>query len=199
MKTSILPYGYKLDMSSDDTGYLDGPEKRTPWICFHKIGDHWNIQSNSDARIPDSVRRIAFPTPEHAAAVGLTICLEHDKQMKEFAAPKDLISAIDLAEREVDAMERAARDMAFSVALAKRSIDSLRAAAGLPVNEWRKDDLVEAINSFTLYSAAKQKHSKHPFFTEAVLYDMLGKDDARSVLGLIAQVKRRLDPVGGAL
>jgi hypothetical protein len=31
------------------------------------------------------------------------------------------------------------------------------------------------------------------------LYDMLGKEDARTVLALIGEAKKRLDPIGGAL
>ncbi len=200
--SSPLPYGYKInDDTNADGGFLEGPENRTPWVCVtkHLDGEGWCIRSNSDDRIPRSIRSISFPTKEHAAAVGLATCLNHDRLMKDYVAPQPLVTAIMLAEREIDSMEKAARDMAFAVALAKINVDKLRTAAGLPANEWRKDDLVEALNTFTLCCSTKQKYMKQPFFTQAVLYDMLGKEDARSVLGLINQIKRRLDPVGGAL
>ena len=53
----------------------------------------------------------------------------------------------------------------------------------------RVEPMVEAIDSFTL------EGGEHPFFTESTLYDLLGKDAARSVLALIDLVKRRIDPV----
>lgn len=195
----ILPYGYSLS-DTEKGGYLKGPENRTPWICVHPQPDGgYRIQSNSDERIPDSVRMITFPTAEHAAAVGLAICREHDRSMKQYAAPKPLLDAIDRAEHIVDGLEQKARGLAFEVAAAKHIVNSLRKAAGLPENEWRKDDLIERLNTFTLCAADRKKWMQHPFFTEAILYDLLGKEDARSVLGLIAEVKRHIDPVGGAI
>ncbi len=199
---SPLPYGYKLVKNGDDGGgYIDGPNGR-PWVCVAASGfkdlPGFVIQPNSDDRVPQAVRNIVFPTAEHAGAVGVAICLAHDRSMKQFTVPKALLDAIEAAERNARDLEKAARDVAFQVAYTRHSANQLRKAAGLPEKEWKDDDLLETLKTFTL-GAGKAKHMRHPFFTEATLYDLLGKEDARSVLGIIEQVKRRIDPVGGAL
>jgi hypothetical protein len=51
--------------------------------------------------------------------------------------------------------------------------------------------LIKELNEFTL------EGDDVPFFSEAKLYDLLGKHPARDVLGLIDTVKKKLDVVEG--
>lgn len=60
---------------------------------------------------------------------------------------------------------------------------------------WRNVFITNDTNSKTLerYGMYAEGDEKAPFFTEAFLYNLLGKDEARSVLGIV----RRLSVLAG--
>lgn len=189
MKTQSLPYGYKARFSADNTSaYLEGP-RNCPNVDSRLSEGQWAV--DGDDRL-ESLARLRFPTAELALAVGLEVLRNHDRMTKDFPVPKALNDAIERAEDKARDLEKTARDLCFTVNSLNWDLRGLRKAVGMPALTHREDDLIAQLDAFTTCDG------KHPFFSESTLYDLLGKDDARSVLGLIAQVKRRLDPIGGA-
>lgn len=191
MKTIPLPYGHKLSDSSGDSHYLVGPEKRTPQLYVYRRDDWWYLGHNSDDRVAGMIE-VPFPSAESALAVGLQMCRDHDKRMAKYVVPKPLQDAIERAERSVREQERDLRSLNCRAAFGRWEVEELRKAAGMPPTDWDTDDLVKRLNEVSF-------DDKHPFFSEANLYDLLGKEDARTVLALIEEAKKRLDPIGGAL
>lgn len=192
MKTQSLPFAYKARFFADKTSAsLEGPPN-CPHINVDLNDGLWRIADNCDERLCDLDRRLQFPTAEMALAVGLQICRAHDRLLKDFPVPKTLNDAIERTERKARDLEKTARDLCFTVNSLNHDLRGLRKAAGMPPLIWREDDLITQLDSFATQGG------EHPFFSESTLYDLLGKEDARSVLALIAQVKRRLDPIGGA-
>ncbi len=205
---SPLPFGgYKVTLFDHDqkSGYLTrAGGKPCPHIHVKEALEGWFIEERSDSRIPAALmycysRTIHFPSAEAAAAAGLAVCLNHDRLMEDYAVPKPLMDLIERYEDEARDLESMARKLAFTAACAQLRVNQFRRAAKLPEREWFKDDLVERLEKWTPQSPLKKAHGDAPFFSEHVLYDLLGKDDARTVLAMVNDAKRRIDPVGGAL
>lgn len=161
-----------------------------------------SISTRSDelSAVCDGIYGIAFETKDEAASIVLSLLTAHRKAVAKAPVPKE---QVDFISRQLDDNRRQAqalRDMCWANRSQMRELRATAKALGLARNLPSHDEsdvekLIATIDNFKLdFDGPKDP----PFFSEAKLYDMLGKDQARSVLGLMDQIKRALDPIAAA-
>lgn len=177
------------------------------WCCGHKDlngldvtvfkdGSGVSISTRSDelSAVCGGISNIQFADRDEAALVVLSLVRAHREAVARVPVPKEQHAFIVRQIGDLREQATALRTLCFQNRSQMRELEVVAKLLGLEdkipsYSESKPEKLIARIDAFTLDC------DKLPFFTEGKLYDLLGKDDARSVLALIAQVKRALDPV----
>ena len=138
-----------------------------------------------------------FDTKEDATTLVYKMLSMHQDAVSAVPIPVDIHDQLD---RMLDDLRREEQDLRGVCATNRRSQEQIRRLAksmgdnlGYDPDEpiSKAEEAIQALDKFTLTG------DKVPFFSEAKLYDALGKEDARTVLALIHNLKRIADPVKG--
>lgn len=190
------------------SGPYDDGGASTRWCCGHKdLGgldvcvpkdgrDSVRITTRSDelSAVCGGLNSIEFENRDEAAGVVLALVRAHRAAVARVPVPKEQHAFIVRQVGDLREQATALRTLCFQNRSQMRELEAVGKLMGLEdklpsYSESKPEKLIARIDAFTLQG------DEVPFFTEGKLYDLLGKDDARSVLALIAQVKRALDPV----
>lgn len=140
-----------------------------------------------------------FKDRDELAAYALRLVRWHAAAVKNVPVPPKVKELVDRIRRELHTQAQKLREQCLYHQILQETVDRVLPTVGLePYDEPGSpaENLIRKLDEFVLPCDPPKSP---PFFSEAKLYDLLGKTDARDVLSIIAQVKRQLDPVKGAL
>lgn len=128
---------------------------------------------------------------EKAAAFLYNVWYAAEEARKAVPVNSEVLTIIREMARTIRRETEIARDLSFNANSKQRELRYVAKKLGIRDLVWElgDDDDIEEILKFCLSG------SDVPFFSETVLYDLIGKDDARSVLGLLRRMIKRVDPV----
>jgi len=140
-----------------------------------------------------------FKDKDELAGFALRLVRWHAKAVEKVPVPTEVKALVGRIRHELHAQAQKLREQCVYHEILRQAVDRVLPTVGLEPYDEPGDlaaNLIRKLNEFVLPCDPPKSP---PFFSEGKLYDLLGKTDARDVLSLIAEVKRRLDPVRGAL
>lgn len=137
------------------------------------------------------INRVTFATPEQAG--WFYYYLHRFGSIRgDIKATDTVIGLIKETARNLSTRSKAIRDEAFNVQHEMRVLKEFVKELNFPedsIYELEDNDVVARVRDMKL------EGDDIPFFSEAKLYDLLGKEDARSVLGAINKLMEAIDPI----
>lgn len=162
--------------------------------------DHsgWKVEVVASNHDYEALKRLKFPTKEVAADALYTIRKTVDAITSATPLPETVMQFL---EREADQLRREQQEIEgrlLHVRGKQAWLLEIAKTYGVERIKWSTKDsdaeaVVRKLLEFTL-EFGKKKVTEHPFFSEATLYELIGKEDARSVLALLKQVVGFVSP-----
>ena len=174
-------------------------DQLSPWLCRVQENrlypGQWRI-THAHERIYEELRYLQFESKEHAAkfvfALETTlITIEHGKPL-----PVDVTDYFNRRAQAALQELRELRGRITYVQMERRQLLALGRDYGLESATYLSEDAdshksLRDLLKFRIYV----KDQEVPFFSEAALYELIGKEDARTVLALLRKVITHIDPV----
>jgi hypothetical protein len=151
--------------------------------------------ANNEA-ISDSFR-VEFDDKDSAAYIAVTILRCHKADVKKVPINPETFKILGYEYQDLVRFEREVKDMAASLFYRKQRLRLSCRAMGFDLEGDPNEELDENKKLIKKFTEFTLEGDDVPFFSEAKLYDLLGKHHARDVLGLINTVKKKLDVVEG--
>ena len=141
-----------------------------------------------------------FDNKDELAGFALRLVRWHAAAVKNVPVPPQVKELVDRIRRELNLQAQKLRDQCVYHQILVETVDRVLPVVGLePYDEGPGSEAEKLLRKLDAFVLPCDPPKSPPFFSETRLYELLGKTDARDVLSIIAQVKRQLDPVKGAL
>lgn len=137
----------------------------------------------------DKYKSPKFPDEQTAASFLYYTVLASNKLRSEVPVSKELINFISNEARSLFDHQRTLKSLCFEASSRKRTLAWIIEKLNINVNFWELED--ENIKQILEFKLSGQDT---PFFSEASLYPLIGKEDARSVLALLRRLTSAIDP-----
>ena len=184
------------DYTGEKYVYNRKSQNKVGSLFFYDYGDnpYWKIKSWSDPyEFMERERTPNFQTDEEAALFLWNVTACSNRLRGAIPVPQVVIDYITEEIRVLRPMLDTARNTALQAYLKKRSLQYFAKQLGLEKLFYELEDKtpVKDLLEFKI----SHKGEEIPFFSESFLYDLIGKEDARTVLALLTKVVERIDPV----
>ncbi len=181
------------------------------WICrielnsYASTDNQWTITQTSNDNYIEHVRYIRFASCEEAAGFYHTLHKKCKEIVENNPLPKDVADHLTDRARKLRDEERETLDRFHRIRNDRYLLGQLMKRSQIDRVSWTFDDsdeesLVRELLEFKVTIARHSDQSdqmpqiKVPFFSESALYSLIGKDDARSVLGFIHAICNCIAP-----
>jgi len=162
------------------------------YLCdLEHFQKRWRIRLRGGEILPESIQRMGFNEREDAAQFYLAFKLNVAEETAKHPLPEDVTNYIERRSRDIREEAKDLSDRLHSVVMEQRSLRYLAEQYNLQRVMWETE---EADDKEAVKDLLEFKIGDVPFFSEAYLYDAIGKEDARTVLALVRNLVRLVDP-----
>jgi len=161
------------------------------YLCeLDYLHDKWRIGLKDGGILPDSIRRMRFDKKEAAAQFCLAFKLNTAEEIAKHPLSDSLTNYLERRARDVVDEEKEISNRLLNIIMEKGSLRYLAKKYNLEQVKWDtegsdKQKIVQDLLAFKIGDVR--------FFSEAYLYEAIGKEDARTVLALVRNVIRLID------
>lgn len=166
-------------------------DKECPWLI--------SSMSPDDVNFGDQLRYNRFRSKEEAANFAYLLRTWWRQTVESQPIPDDAAFYLGRRADTLRNEEQHLLGRLMDVAHEKYQLNQLAKKYGIRHVEWRTDDsdpekAVRDLLEFKVHVGKRNKRQEVPLFSEAALYELLGKEDARSVLALLKRVCVKVAP-----
>lgn len=165
-------------------------------LCIGRIrkeysGDGWFVETLA---LPDydAIPTLRFDTKEDCAAFAVEVYMQVKHARNSSPIPDDIRRFLSEAIRELHEEEKALRTRNLSFVMRAKMLRRLAEAHGLGEIHRVQSDPDTIVREIAEW---KRQGDEYPFFSEATLYELVGKEDARTLLVFIRQLAGLVDPL----
>jgi hypothetical protein len=166
-------------------------------IVREHVTAKWTIHSlNLKDYDETAIQRLIFDSDEEAAAFVATIYGQVRHARNASPVPEPIRAFIENEGRDLAEGGKALRSALLNHVYKARTIRHFADEYGIGGVYLRVDsDTAKMVRRVMNW---KREGDEHPFFSEVTLYELIGKEDARSLLSLIDDAMKEIDPIAAA-
>lgn len=182
-------FGRKMHVKKD--GRLDYLGK----IINYDEGWRW-VETMPNELLP-FVKNVTLPTSEIAASFLYAIKERADAFCKAHPIPQDLSGYLERKARDLWEAHQKLLHQFWEVRHDLHMLNKFANQYGMETIKWQTEDvdqerIVRKLLEFSVFIEAENREV--PFFSEVALYNLVGKDDARTILSLIKKLCNAIAP-----
>lgn len=192
--------GYKLTLCANIGNcfnIIDECGRVVATVTYLKNGkeSYWYVSQETKTKID----RRKFPDKELAFHFVVSVIKAAETQIERRPLPEDIMNYISQRAYDCRRREEQLRAQMLDLQCEKHSLSRLAkkhgsAEATSYVNDADLDELIEELLKFKVSYKEDKKLEEAPFFSETALYNLIGKEDARTILSLMERLLNKVAP-----
>lgn len=168
-------------------------------IVKSHTGEEWRWVETRPEELLTYVRNIILPTEEIAASFLYAIKQRSDAYCKAHPIPQDLSQYLERKARDLQEIDQKLLHQFWEVRNDRYMLHKFAERYGMERIQWYtegsdKEETVKRLLEFSVFVEDEGENKEVPFFSEVALYNLIGKEDARTVLSLVKDLCNSLAP-----
>lgn len=173
---------------------IDPSENYGHWLCDVEEWPNsgWQLTKRG-GELPEELRRQKFPGYKEAAIFYLTFTIAVNRETTRHPLPVDVMQVLESLSRSLNDEKKDLNSRYVALWRKRLELRHLAETYNLDSVIWQTEDTdqTKAVKDMLEFQLCGQDS---PFLSENCLYELVGKEDARTILALFRKIVERIDP-----